>query len=598
MESQNKTEITEKRSVCFDLNSNGPSNEHEESPPKIDNLEHFPAEILLSIFNQTDDIDLASLGLISARFEPMVREVLTERYPDRFFLIKGESERQQNMYSKLLNLFGNSIRAIEVNGIRHIDDDHWLVQLLNKQTSNVEKLCFTECSFQNVDLFLTQHIKITHLAFRGGSCEGEYRIQLPKYRNLKSLELFKFCHISKPSLEQVLLNNRQMERLILKLCEHYFKLPDLMKLIYTYQTHLKELNISDNYDYRLCDSFTAYLVGTLIEPFVNALKSLESFGVALYHECERSLVQSIGSNCKSIKHFELYYHNQRREIIELMCSFNKVETLSLNNCYFQEYLPTIVENLPNLRHVIFLYNSHMEHFSDDDLLEIIRNSSKHLKEIVIETKYYLAYDKTFHNKNLHFHREFIKAIPNPHFRLEFREKGEAIAVITKEEIIWRNKLLHWVGYKPINSYSDLRLLDLATIPKWSTGKHKHPLNLIFNYLDLDSLYSFSMASEESKQLVDNYIQQRCKTPHRKRAKQRSRQRGKFFVTDEFREDFNGLQMFGKSVKHLDANLLDDRNDGLCDVINEHCKFLTTLCLRAHRTVYLHSLYFPKCSTSS
>ena len=102
----------------------------------------------------------------------------------------------------------------------------------------------------------------------------------------------------------------------------------------------------------------------------------------------------------------------------------------------------------------------------------------------------------------------------------------------------------------------MHLLDLATVPKGIIGKHKQPLNLIFNYLDLDSSYSICMTTKESKQLVCNCIQQRCKQPSRKRVKQRLVELGKFFVTDEFSMNFNGIQRFGKCMKYLEVTLFD------------------------------------------
>ncbi|XP_055313379.1 uncharacterized protein LOC129574869 [Sitodiplosis mosellana] len=554
-------------------------------PLIIHNFEHFPTEILLAIFAQINDNDLLNLGSISARFEPMVREVFAERYADQYFQIEAETERHRNLYSELFNLFGNSMRAIQAIGIRNIDDNHWLVQILDKHTPNLEKLYFKKCSFKNVDHFLSRHIKITHLAFCGGSCEKEYHIQLPEYRNLKSLELFEFSYISKPSLEQIFLNNPQMERLILSFCDHYFTLPNIMELVYTHLKNLKVLNILDSYE-KYGD---ISLPISLMNRFVSALTSLQSFGMTIFNESSRDLLRRMGSNCKSIKCLELYNFQCgyfSRELInrEAVCLFDKVETLSLLKYSNQEKIEQIIENLPFLR---CLSISKISYCSNDEILTILRKCTN-LEKLIIEpentwTGRYNE-DESLYRRNAHFHEEFIEAIPNSHFRLEFKEKGEVIGIVTKEEIIWRNKLLHWVGYDPILSRSKLQLLDLATIPKWSTGKHKQPLNLIFNHLDLDSLYSFCMTSKESKQLVHNYIQHRCKPSPKKCTKQRSIQRGKFFVTDEFGIDNKGLQMFGKCMKYLEVNLLNYHIGHFLNMIDKHCKILKILCFRTHQKI--------------
>lgn len=561
----------------------------------IDNFEHFPAEILLPIFSHTNDIDLANLGTISARFEPMVRELFVERYIGKYFLIEGEMKRHQEAYSKMLNIFGSSIRTIEAKGIRHIDDDHWLVKLLNEKTPNLEKLCFSECSFRNADNFLLKHIKITHLTFRGGFAENDYCIQLPEYRYLKSLELFNFSHISKTSLKQILCHNLQMERLVLKSCNHYFTLPNIVELVYKHLNHLKELNILDSHG-RYNDIFMTF---GLMDQFASVLTSLESFAMTLSNEVTRELLERVSLNCTNVKRLELFdlHRSYNPEVIESICLFNALQNLSLINCSHQDYLVTIVQNLSNLRYLSITdtMRSLTTHFNNAELLEILRKS-KNLKKFIIESDYFSAFDEddnndeTCYRKNINFHNEFIEAIPNPKFRLEFKEKGKIIGLITREEIIWRNKLLHWIGYDSIHNNTNLRLLDLANV---SEGKHKQPLNLIFNYLDLDSLYSFCMTSKTNKQLVHNYIQKRCKTSPKKRAKQRSIQRPMFYITDEFCTNQHGLQMFGKCIKHLEVQLLDDNILYILNIIEENCKNLTTLCLRTRQTIDPDCLNVPQ-----
>lgn len=63
----------------------------------------------------------------------------------------SSSEQQQKMYSELFNVFGSTIRTIEANGMRNIDDNHWFFQLLNEHAPNFERICFKNCLFRYVD---------------------------------------------------------------------------------------------------------------------------------------------------------------------------------------------------------------------------------------------------------------------------------------------------------------------------------------------------------------------------------------------------------------------------------------------------------------
>lgn len=557
-----------------------------------DRFEHFPTEILLPIFAQTDDVSLLNLALVSARFDPLVREIFAERYTNKYFLINGESERYRCMYTAQFELFGDSIRAIQANGIRHIGDDHWLFQLINKHTPNLEKLCFKKCLFKNIDNFLSQHINIKHLIFRDCACDKDTPVvQMPDFRNLRLLELFEFSGISKPSLEHVLQNNPQMERLILNDCNHYFTLPKIMELVQTHMKHLKELNILDSYEFA-SDRPSTYLQDQLI----TVLTSLDSFGMTVLDEWERRFLQSINSKCRNIKSLEIYNYRGyfKREMIETIKTFTQIETLSLVGFAYQEQIENIIENLPNIR---CLSISRFIHRTNAQILTILRKC-KRLEKLIIQSGnssvQHIDDDLSVYRKNLQFQEDFIATIHNPHTRLEFIENNEVIGIVTKDEIIWRNKLLHWVNYEPIHSCSNLRLLDLATVPEGSNIKHKQPINLIFNYLDLNSLYSFGMANKETKQLVHSYIFNRCKQPSKKRAKHRTLEREKFYMTDEFGINFDGLRLFGKSIKYLEINMFDYLGaHELLNEIEKHCKLLTKLCFRTHYRIDPHRFILPQ-----
>lgn len=557
----------------MDLNSNDRTRPHTDGLIlTMENCKHYSAETLQKKISNKHDNDLVNLALLSPQYESIVREIFANRYTDKYFEIKGDKDRHQSMYSKIFNLFGNSITSVEVFGFRHIDDNHWVIKLMDKHTPNLKKLCFKKCFFTNVDNFLLRHMSVTHLALHDGSCEWKYQIQLPVYRELRTLEIVGFSDITKSSLEQVLCNNPQMERLILRSSGHIFSLTDIIALIHKYLKNLKHLNIMDG------NNLGMNSLQISLDKFVNGLASLESFGMAISRECERGLLRRLNSS-KTIKHLELYIFSwyPNREMIELISSFNQIEALSLLNCPYQENVETIVENMPNLR---CMFVSYVIHYTNAQILSLLRKC-KHLDKLIIEseTPGRVVDDYSIYRKNLCFHDEFIAAMPNPNFTLEFHENGEIIGMITKEEIIWRNKLLHWIGYDPNHSRSTLRLLDLATISKKTLGKHKQPLNLIFNYLDVESLYAFAMTCKVSLQLVHKYVQQRCKQPSKKNAKRRSIDREKFYITDEFGINYNALQI-AKSIRYLDVKMMDfygARN--LLKEIDKHCKFITKLCFR-------------------
>lgn len=510
--------------------------------------------------DRIDDYGLLKLVSESLQNESAVREIFAKRYTNKYFLINGRIERHQKKYSEIFKFFGESIRAVQINCIQNMNANHWLLQLLNKQAPNLEKLYFKKCLFIDIDDFFAQHIKITHLKFSGGLCEQRnVSIQLPEYRNLKSLELVNFRHVSKSSLEQVICNNPQMERLVLGYATYeccYFNMSDAMTLIFTHLKNLKELNLMD------CHEFNSRFSFISLDKFVSGLASLESFGMTVMYDWERGLLKRVKSACENIKHLELHIINYTKETIKLISSFDQIESLQLAYCPNQGQLEAIIESLPNLRCISV---SCVTHCTYAQILTRLR--------------------------------EFITKLPNSQIKFEFIDDGEVIGFVTKEETIWRNKILYWSGYDPIHNRSNLKLLDLASVPEGSHVKHKQPLNLILNYLDLSSLYSFAMVNKETKQLVHSYIYLRCKQSSKKRLKQRSIDRDKFHITDEFGLNFDGLRMFGKSIKYLEVNLLElDYHGSIHTFRNEietHCKHLTKLCVRTRDRIDPKNFILPQ-----
>lgn len=287
------------------------------------------------------------------------------------------------------------------------------------------------------------------------------------------------------------------------------------------------------------------------------------------------------------------YHNGLK--IKKAGGVEIVEKLSLSNFSDQKGLESTIEQFPNLR---TLNISNMSHRTNEQILSIL-SKCKQLDTLIIGSTYkpYREQDEdediSDYMLNVQFHEGFINTIANPQLKIEFMENGRIYGVVTKDEIVWRKKLLHWIGYEPALSQSKLELLDLASIPKESQAKHKQPLNLIFNYLDLNGLYAFCMANKQCKQLVHNYIYQRCKQHSKHRPNQRSLHRSKFVLSDEFAMNYNTLRVFGKSINYLDIHFSDYRSSRLERDVVKYCKNLTVLCFRTMRRVDPQNFIFPQ-----
>lgn len=552
----------------------------------------FPNELLFSIFNVTDNIALVHLASLNSRYEPIAREVIEKRYVDKYFVIRGDSEQQREQYSAQISTFGDVIRAVEVKNIREIDEHHWLPQLLQKLTPNIRKFSFRKCSFKNADGLFARQTELTHLTFRGGRCETGHRIHLPEYHHLKALELTDFKFISKPSLDQILRNNQQMESLILRDCDTYYKLPEIMDLVHNHLNCLRELNLLDSYGFgNSPPSFS------LMNAFSNSLEYLESFAMGTVRTETIDLLPLLSINCNRLKSFEFYLYSGdlTNEVIRKICTLNKLETFSLIGCSDQNQIESIIERLPHLRSLKF---SRMIRRSNSEICSILRKCNS-LEKLTFESeddegwRYEESQDDDDYNDgvnrdskfNVQFHNEFVQTIRNPRTRIELTERGKMIGYITKEEIVWRNIILHWIDYNPAKSQSSLHLLDLANIPKDTKARHKQPLNLIFNYLDLNCLYAFSRVNKECKQLVHGYIFQRCKQLPKSRAKQRSIQRGKLLLTDEFGMNLGAIRMFGRCISNLDVTYKSGyaHASDMSENIEKYCKNLTILCFRTYTT---------------
>lgn len=250
--------------------------ETDESRSTPNNLEHFPIEILMRIFNDIDDIGLLNLAIISCRFEQIAKITFTERYANKYFTIDDETDKQIEIYREQFSRFGKGVKAIHAIGIHGIDKTHWMTQMLLKHTDRLDRLSFRDCSFNNAFDMLVHHKQITHLQIVGGYCENETRVRLPKYRNLRKFELHKFGRVMEQSLKWIFLHNPQLESLILRFCNHYFTLPKIMEYVHKHLRQLKEFNVLDNFDFE-----ADFPSNKCIDKFINITGGFESLGFTI-----------------------------------------------------------------------------------------------------------------------------------------------------------------------------------------------------------------------------------------------------------------------------------------------------------------------------
>lgn len=143
-----------------------------------------------------------------------------------------------------------------------------------------------------------------------------------------------------------------------------------------------------------------------------------------------------------------------------------------------------------------------------------------------------------------FFDDFKDCIQMRNVAIEIRLSDQIIGTITRHEIVWRNKLVQWVGYNTSRNSSQTNLIDLAnkTIKHTITDGKKHnnisPFDIILSFLDLNSLQSLCKTNRKCSQLVDNFV------------KQHSEQQHTFVITNEF---FTSLNSDYKQLDNKFAN---------------------------------------------
>lgn len=486
--------------------------------PVVQNLAGFPVEILERIFVRLDDIGLLHLSSTCLRFVDIAQTVFRKRYEDRHFVINDECKGgDPEVYTAQFNQFGDCIKAIQINGVRHINSVHWLTKLLQPHITTIEKLALDSCHFKSND-FLAQPLHhITHLTFRHISfgSSDECKCDLPDCRLLQELEIYESLCFSNKSLRQMVRNNPALERLVLNHTGNIVLYMDWFEIVTLIANHLgnvKELTLIDFI-------FTEWRVvhTNAIDAIVNSLKHLESLSLSVTNGM-LGLVQRLTTKYKSLTHLALLNYDNDFDN-DIFRSFIHIESLHLTYDPSWAAIDSPLGHLPKLHQLgMHIENEYVEYTENmfTNVLALFRMCSS-LQQITIVFRYGCdawiedVVDAKLYQKFM----EIVEFTEKSHARIDIEEYGRVIASISIDGIVWRNKRMHWTDCDKIATH--IHLLDLA---EESTNR-MNLLDKICDYLDLDSLGSLARTCKRGKQLVESY------------AEKHSNGTGTFFITDEF-----------------------------------------------------------------
>lgn len=574
--------------------------------PLITNLEYFPAEILLNIFALIDDNSLRALAITTARFELTAQIVLSERYANKYFVIKDASYNKQQMqhqYRAVISHFGQLIKAISIHGFRGIDETHWLIQMLNTHASQLEKLEFFDCHFKSAESILSQYLSITHLTFQ--MCTSDAIVHMPNFHNLRHFEARDFIDIENSSYEEIMRNNPQLECLMV--CNSNEDPLAIISHADKHLKHLKRFHLSNDSD---ALEFTTV---RSMETFLNLATNLQSLGLSMCNDSVE-LLQMLSSRCTNIQCLELVHFggDLSQEIIEVLRSFQNITTISLAMDAYQFDIESLLKSYSYLRHLSITLRLEMPP-TNEFILSLLREC-RNLEKITVNSiirQYRHSFNVIFYqdsnedaimddylfdyvpdfeenpikrNINLQFCDDFVEITRNRRVTLEMQENCRIIANVSKHEVIWRNMLVHWKGYDACENRSELQLLDLANT-KYDKGTGQlQSFDQILEFLDVSSLYALFNTCKRSRQLVMSYVERQFV------------QERKFIITDEFDINYDAVRMFGHYATIIEANLINDDED-LPTLIKQCCPNLKKLILNQiceyHTRVYRYRFIFPQ-----
>lgn len=141
-----------------------------------------------------NDVDLLHLYDISYRFESLTKIAFVERYASKYFVFDDDTQSQRETYEVLFDRFGcyADVNAIEARGMRIIDENHWLPQLLRQYTNQLQKLSYYDCWFEEIEDFLSQHMNVEHLTIEsvGSYRQRYYATKLSQFEEIKIEKLW------------------------------------------------------------------------------------------------------------------------------------------------------------------------------------------------------------------------------------------------------------------------------------------------------------------------------------------------------------------------------------------------------------------------
>lgn len=534
---------------------------------KINSLECFPVEVLEKIFIRTDDVTLMHLADTCKRFAAIVPTVFSMKYSERYFMVNERLGGDPEIYTALFNRFGNTIKAVQVNNAKFIDGNHWVWKLLRPYINHIEKLTFDWCTFEPGDMFQQPMENLTHLVFRYATYGDpqSWEMALPLCGKLIKLELHETECFSYNSILRTIENNPALQRLLLNgFVNHHqmdLNLGDLITLIADHLNDIKELALADYYFFEWVTAKPES-----VDKIVNSFKNLESLVLSV-HSDATEFIQRLGIECKSIKY--LGWHQANRVIADervqmihrSICSFTQIECLYWKCDSSIISIDSIVNHLPNLRHLCIeiIYERLKDAMSY--VLPSLRYCQS-LQKITLKLKRYWGHhEDSKYFINVRFFEEFMSTIivdHRPNIRVELEYCDQVIGIITKNGIVWRNKRMHWMDCD--KNDTNIQLLDFAEQTGESAVEmnfatepmqqaiRESPLDQIFDYLDIHSLSSFAETSKRSKQLVERYV------------KMHSKRNGPFIITDEFHSYWspsNYLNGQLESLKSICASFVTD-----------------------------------------
>ncbi|XP_055316140.1 uncharacterized protein LOC129575926 [Sitodiplosis mosellana] len=266
-----------------------------------------PVEILECIFRYVEDSELMRLKDVTDRFESVVKTTFKERYKTKNFKVCNE----QRVYcEELIAFIGVDIMGIEAKNLFDIDQNHWLIQLLNQHSIELGRIIFDCCSFNDIADALEQQLDVTQIAFR----HYQDNMALPEFRNLTSLEIDGTGISNYPQIDR---NNPQLQRLYI---QRGTVSPALViESVGQHCNRLEELHVM-NYREDLVGSTDVSTVAT---------ERLNSLGTTIGNNLVE-VMKEFSAGCKNLKNLTLK-HNERslnEKLVRTIGSFSNIAALT------------------------------------------------------------------------------------------------------------------------------------------------------------------------------------------------------------------------------------------------------------------------------